>query len=333
MLFNKNDKGSEELKGAIGWIYKSVSFENLSTYLFMAKRHIINIIGQEIYLLAWTHYLSDNYENEMQQEEEDYTQLDELVHKIQLPLALLAYRKYAPGVDIQHSEQGRQISVTENLKPAFEWMIERDNVNILDLFHESVDMLLEFLDSRIGEEATFDPTIGEVWAGSTAYKQSKSVILSSATAFDAVYPIENSRRLYISMLPFIREVENRIIKPIITNDRYDGLIERRLDKEQSDEDKRIIELSSTPIALQTMSIALKRLNVEVLPDRVIQNYSSLDPKQTRTADSMDRRALSMQLEMDSKRELIALQKYIRSLSPVATAEEEKIDKSKPFFMA
>lgn len=347
MLFNKNDNGASEIKSLIGWIYKSNSFANLATYIKMAERDIIRLVGIGIYNFASNWYHSERYEDPREPDQAN----DDLVHALQLPIALFAYRRYAPGADLSHSEAGRQITVTEELKPAFEWMIKRDNQNITDLAYEATDMLLEYLDSCVNpnvdmiieEEVStnggvMDPPIspsiiGDLWAGSIEYKLAKSLFINSALEFDQVFPIKASRMLYLSLVPFIREVELRHIAPAILASRYEVIKERIRDKDLTEEDKRIIELSKVPIALLTMSTALKRLSMELLPDSIVQNFTAVDASRSHTADSDDRRGLSALLERDGKRELIPLQNYIASLSEPAPVTETIIDNTQPFFMA
>jgi len=347
MLFNKNNNGAAEIKGMIGWIYKSNSFANISTYIRMAERDIIRLVGINIYTFANNWYNSEEYELPRDPNQAN----DDLVHAMQLPIALFAYRRYAPGSDLSHSESGRQITVTAELKPAFEWMIKRDNQNITDLAYEATDMLLELLDNSVnftpikaivqdevkGVDALGPPIlssiIGEIWAGSLEYKASKSLFINSALEFDQVFPINASRRLYLSLVPFIREVELRNISPAILSTRYETIKERIRDKDLTEEDIKIVEMAKVPIALLTMSIALKRLSMELLPDSVVQNYSAVDASRSNTADSDDRRGLSALLERDGKRELIPLQNYIASLSPSTVECEIITDNSQPFFMA
>jgi hypothetical protein len=330
---------SEELKKHIGFIYLANKFENMKTYIAMAERDIIRLIGKSVYELAADYY------TDQPEEDPNKELLEELISKIQLPVALHAYRRYAPGADLSHSEAGRQIHVTETEKPAFEWMIRRDNANILDLAHEATDMLLEWLDEQLvpvvvppeeegGEETEEVNIVGEAWGSSTEYEATKSLLISSALQFDAVYPINASRRLYLTLVPFIREVEKRFIEPAITTARYEEIKENIADLEALDADEeKILDLARVPIALMTMSIALKRLSMELLPDSVVQNYTTGDAVKTNIADSADRRGLSALLERDARRELVPLQAFIASLNTETVEEDEETDSTQPFFMA
>ena len=359
MIFNKSTNGAVETKELLGFIYKSNNFENLLTYVTIAERDIKRVIGPEVFKLAENHYQSDDYQVTPVPETTPDPQLvllDELVRLIQLPVILNAYRRFAPLNDLSHSEAGRLITVTDQQKPAFEWMLTRDNASLLDLAHEATDLLLEWLDEQVPipyvptqealtGEATAN-TIEDTWRSSATYSALKDLFINSAREFDYIFPINASRRLYLALVPFIREVELRYIRPVIGSTRYDLIRELIKDEEldltcdsndpnvaDNTESKEIYELSKVPVVLLTMSVALKRLPVELLPDAVVQSFMAMDVKQSKPALSSDRIAVSSLLERDGRRELIPLQNYIIALLPVAPVVEETTDTTQSFFMS
>jgi len=231
MIFNKDSNGAVELKELLGFIYKSIHFENLISYLGFAEKDLKNIVGKEILKLAEDHYKSANYHHAAVTDHPEYLILDDLVKKVQFPLAILAYRRFVPSNDLTHSDKGRQINVTETEKTAFEWQIEKDNQNLLSLAYEAIDFLLEFLD----EHNVDDDPVGEEWNQSDAFKKSHSILIS-LDQFNAVFPISGSRRLFITLTPFIIRVQKNIIVPVITKDIFDSLIESIKDKDTDEDD-------------------------------------------------------------------------------------------------
>jgi hypothetical protein len=335
MLFNKAENGALEVKELIGFIYKSNTFSNLITYIAIAQRDIIRLIGKEVYKLAEDHYQSQNYRSG-NYDNPEYVILDELVRMVQLPIILHAYRRYVPGSDLSHSESGRQITVTEDKKPAFEWMIERDNKNILDLAYESTDILLEWLDELERYVSAKDNETSNIvystWHGSKACIAQKDLFINTAKEFDSVFPINGSRRLYLALVPFVRETELRHIRPIIGS-RYDEIKLHIQQDIVTDVEKHIVALAKVSIALLTISVAIKRLSVELLPDAVVQSFAAMDVRQSNTAISADRLGTSAMLERDGRRELIPLQNYIASLLPAAVFIEEETNSEQSFFMS
>lgn len=344
MIFNKDSNGAAEVKELLGFIYKANKFDNLKTYIQLAERDIKRVIGNEVYALAEEHYNSDDYKSENPTNQQ--LLLDELVSKIQLPVIIHAYRRYAPLNDVSHSEAGRQITVTEELKPAFSWQIENDNRNLLDIAHETTDVLLEFLDAQpenILEDddeghgapiAEVENTIFKAWKTSQAYAEGKDLFITSAVAFDKIFPINQSRRLYMALVPFIKEAEIREIRPVIGTDRYDTIKELikddELNEDANEEYKETYDLSLAPLVHFTLAIALKRLGVELLPNSVVENYIGTELKQSKTAETNVRNGVAQKLFSDAQIEMISLESYIRSLDPAVTTEEETFDSTKPF---
>lgn len=334
MILNRQNNGPAEAKALLGFIYKSNNFDNLKTYVSIAERDIKRVIGSEVFKLAEEHYNSDDY-NQQDQANKQLLALDELVKYIQLPVLLHAYRRYAPLNDLSHAENGRQITVTNDLKPAFEWMIERDNNNLLDLAHEATDILLEYLDEQPDklEDESNNP-IAVTWNTSDAYSKTKDLFVNSAREFSNIFPINESRRLYLAIAPFIKEMELKHIRPIITDARYQIIKElikdKDLESEGNEDFLEIYRLSIVPIVLFTMSISLKRLSVELLPDSVVQSFRAMDVKQSKTADSSTRVKLADLLELDARHELTSLVSFITSLSPPAPVIETETDLTQPF---
>lgn len=89
------------------------------------------------------------------------------------------------------------------------------------------------------------------------------MLLSSKEAFDFYY-VTGSHRLFLTLAPIIREVQQRHIIPIITYGRYEKLVAGQ----QVAEGFR--DAVCRPLALLSMSKAVERLPVEVLPDGVVQ---------------------------------------------------------------
>jgi len=352
MLFNKDDKGSLELKALIGFIYKSINFDNLKSYVGFAERDIKKIIGPEVFQTAQDHYDSDNYLLSTPDEDHpEYLVLDELVSRIQYPVAVHAYRKYVPSSDLTHSDKGRQIFVSEQEKPAFEWQIEKDNENLLRLAHESTDILLEFLDDHIDDIVTpvplveiidgFDPEpegdIGDElsdnsdnqlfgdtptllipWKTSAAYLASRELFLNSVDEFQKYFIIQGSRLVFISLLPIMRRVQDNEIKSCFSAEKYAELLDQFIENELSTENIIILDKVRQPMALLTLSVAAKRLSAEILPDGIFSNMTTSVIKSKMPASKIDRNEVSASLERDAVRELRKLQDHLARL----TAEEE-----------
>jgi len=343
MLFNKNGTGSLEFKALIGFIYKSINFDNLKSYVGFAERDLKKIIGKEVFQVAQDHYDSENYLLETPDEDHpEYPVLDELVAKIQYPLAVHTYRKYVPSSDLTHGDKGRQIFVSEQEKPAFEWQVEKDNENLLRLANEATDLLIEFLDDHIDDEIILDPVEGTTeyvipWGTSAAYLASRELFINTVDEFQKIFMIGGSRLVFISLVPFMRRVQDNEIKACFTAEKYAELCEDIKDGDFSAENAIILDKARQPLALLTMSVAVKRLTSEVLPDGIFSNLTTSVVKSKMPASKIDRNEVSASLEKDGLRELRKLQDHLAKLEAAAagtTVEAvdftERIDATEKF---
>ena len=320
MLFNKSGNGAAELKELLGFIYRSSKFENLISYIGFGEREVRKIIGSEVFTLAEDHYKSDNYRIDPPDEEHpEYALLDELVTRIQLPSALHAYRRYAPSNDVTHSDKGRQIFVSDDEKPAFEWQIDKDNQNLLDLAHEAVDLLLDFLAERLKDDPD-SSGIGAAWGGSEAYKSLKGLFVSSVVEFENTLFINGSNRVLFALISSLRECQENDIRPCLTTERYDTIIEEMLDGDISEENAGILDRIRPAMVCLALSKGVKRLAIEVLPDGLFQNLVSGVVRGKEPASPIDRINLSKFLEEEGQRELRKLIEHLRKISQEASGE-------------
>lgn len=340
MIFDKDSQGSSEIKGLIGFIYKSITFQNLVTYINFAERDVKKVIGATTFQAALDHYESDNYQSGEENDPAHFATLDELVRRIQLPVALLAYRRYVQSSDLTHSDKGRQIFVSEQEKPAFEWMIERDNENLLSLAHEALDNLLEFLDEHIddtytpevpdqgnegGENEPPEPQPVIPWGTCPEFEATRSLFINTAAEFDQVFPIGKSRLTYLSLVPFIRRIQETEIRSCLTADQYETLREMILDSDLDADYTEILTHVREPLALLTMSVAVKRIAAQLLPEGVFNNVTSGVVKGKTPAPKIDRNEVSANLEKDGLRALARLQEYLNRIALQAAGEEYTVE--------
>ena len=319
MLFNNNNNGQQELKGILGYLYASNDFTNIKTEIILAEEDITKLIGQEVYDIANAHYWSNNYNKEYTVDQTQLTVddtlhqlLDQLVHKIQQPVALNAYLDYAPNSDLIHDNNGRRIAFEEHTQVAREWQIDRSEQSILSKTHRSTDRLIEFLDNNPTDTG---------WEDTPAYKQARKLFIRNAATFNQHFPINTSRRLLLVLAPFMRTIEKRHIKPALTAELYTTIKTELLENDTTTHKEIIEEYIIPTIVPLTMAMAAKRLPVKILPQGIIQNYTSdrQTKRATTPANQWDRAEVAQQLQQDGEKELLRLNQYIETLN--ATDDE------------
>ena len=285
MIFNKNSKGNEELRIQTGAYYKSNEFDKISVKVMLASEELQNLIGKAIFDRAETHYLSDKY---LSEEEilpvpdpvegsgsggeglpaADYPLMDRLVQHIQLPIAFLATLWHYQGNDISHEDSGRKNKLDkEHETIAWEWQYNRDDAAALRNYQKAFDRLIRFLNA-------YSAVLPE-WTSSEAKKTSLSLFINSAEHFNRLFAIDDSPVFFLRLAPLMREIERKHIKPILGTDKFNELKEAiRIGTELSDTDQELYDYICDPIPLLTMSMAVKRFALTVIPEGVVQNFFS-----------------------------------------------------------
>lgn len=305
MLFNKSSNGQQELKSLLGFIYASKEFSNMVTDIELAQDDIVSLIGDALYDAIELHYKSADYLKNGNTGH--LLVMDQLVHNTQLPIAFYAYKSYSANADLSHSDKGRQIVTSETEKQAFEWQIERDDQALISKGHRFTDRLLAFL-----EKNKADTAIKPMFFDNDVFKATRNNLIGSTTVFDSIYPIDNSRRFYLKVCTFIKEAERVRILPVLSSATYDELLAIVQGGTSTAYLTSLLEYARVPLVLYSMSIAIKRLSIDVLPDGVYQNLIS-DRTATKAKSSAPmefKREVSELIEKEADSALTRLQQLI-----------------------
>ena len=205
LIFDKDSNGTQELVDALGLIDARTDFSKWKPYIPLSIRRLTAIIGQEVYDKVLDFYQSASVDPD--------GKLTRLLGMVQQSVALFTWLKIIPTLDAQHGNTGRQKRLGEHEKGLTALQEYKDEANILSQAYESVDALIAYL-----EQEKFD-----FWIQSPKRKAVSELLLSSKEAFDFYY-VTGSHRLFLTLAPIIREVQQRHIIPIITYGRYEKLV-------------------------------------------------------------------------------------------------------------
>lgn len=288
LIFDKDSNGTQELVDALGLIDARTDFSKWKPYIPLSIRRLTAIIGQEVYDKVLDFYQSASVDPD--------GKLTRLLGMVQQSVALFTWLKIIPTLDAQHGNTGRQKRLGEHEKGLTALQEYKDEANILSQAYESVDALIAYL-----EQEKFD-----FWIQSPKRKAVSELLLSSKEAFDFYY-VTGSHRLFLTLAPIIREVQQRHIIPIITYGRYEKLVAGQ----QVAEGFR--DAVCRPLALLSMSKAVERLPVEVLPDGVVQVQLAGSVRKKLRAEAEARKTVAKSLEQDAMRDLAALEDLVAAL--------------------
>lgn len=288
-LFNISGNGGEEIVSAVGLISSGITFDKWEPIIPLGIREVVAIIGPEPVAA-----LAEYYENENRGTPE----MDLALAYLQKAVAFFTWLKIIPTLDAQHDETGRSRRLGENEKGLTALQEYKDEENITRLAYEATDALVEVMDS-----ARFD-----FWTSSKKYRQREGLLIQSREEFDEYYAIGSSR-LYVTLLPIIREVQQAQVEPILGRE----YMQQVLAREDSIAAQRLGYPAAHAVVLLTIQKAIERLPVTVLPEGIVQVQISQPVKSYLRAEQAARDRVTASLQNDVNRYLKQLQDIVAEL--------------------
>lgn len=304
-LFNVQADGSSEITAAIGLISNDVDFSKWEPVLPLGIRDVTAIIGPEP-----VKALADFYTGTTAPDKDSSPGAVAALKYLQQAVALFTWLRIIPTLDAQHDSTGRSRRLGENEKGLTALQEFKDEQNILRLAYEATDALIE----------TMDHEAFPFWTESRKYNLRKGLLIQSKEEFDEYYNI-GSHRLFVTLLPIIREVQGAQVAPVLGR-KYISLL---LSGEDSEITGLLKEPAARAVALLTMQKAIERLPVEVIPEGVVQIQQSQPVNSRLRAEQSARAAVAATLGADAKKYIENIQDTVAQLD----AEGETPDHTMP----
>ncbi len=301
-LFDRDGNGGEEITAAVGIISNGITFDKWRPLLHLGVRDVVAIVGREpVEALA-------RFYNRYEVPDDEFPQQAVMpLRYLQQAVAFFTWLKLIPTLDAQHGDAGRAKNLGENEKGLTALQEFKDEENILRLAYEATDALVEALDR---EAFPF-------WIESPKYRQREGLLIRSKEEFDNYYII-GSHRLFVTLVPIIREVQGATVAPVLG--KYLAPI---LSGEDSDTFTLMKATAARAVALLTMQKAVERLPVEVIPEGIVQVQQSQPVKSRLRAEQSARASVAASLGADATRALEYLQQLVAQLD----ADGEEVDTS------
>lgn len=296
ILFNRDGNGGEELVSIIGLINRGITFDTWEPVLPLGIRDVKAIIGGEP-----VDALAEFYENgEIPDDDRFPESCGVALRYLRQAVAFFTWLKIIPTLDASHEATGRSKRLGENEKGLTALQEWKDETNIQRLAYEAVDALVEALDRGC---YTW-------WTNSARYRQRQGLLVRDKETFDEYYHI-GSHRLFLILLPIMREVQQVEIAPV-AGEYLEGLLGKEMPKIEG-VGERMLELASRALVLLTMKKAVERLPVEVIPEGIVQVQQSAPVKQRLKAEKEARQTVAASLGDDAKRQLEQLSAIVEDL--------------------
>lgn len=255
MIFNKNNEGAAELQRLIGTYFRSNNFSVIESEIKSAAGAVRRQIGPEVFDRAEKYYNSDEFNPQ-----NDTLDL-QLLKAIQAPVALLAMVRFYQQNTLSHEDGGRKVKINEGSeKMPWQWQYDRDDDALLDKYYRALDDLYVFLEEKSVPE----------WQKSPLRTKLAACFVKDLDTFQEVFPLEDSHRMFYILVPFMLEVQERIIRPIVGDTEYEKMKTAPVPAELAEP----FAAAKRCIPLYAIITAVKRMSIKVLPTMIVRRFSA-----------------------------------------------------------
>lgn len=292
MIFNKHDNGPTEIQQLVGTYFRSNDFSVIASEIESASRTVRRLVGPDLFDRAEQHYMNTD-------DTDGSGSLDDrLVQSIQLPIAQLAMVRFYQQNILSHEDGGRKVKIHEGSeKMPWQWQYDRDDQALLDKYYRALDDLYAFLEENDIEE----------WERSPLRQKLAACFVRDIDTFQEVFPIEDSFRMFYILVPFMQEVQERIIRPIVGDDAFDRIKSGDISEELLER----FEAAKRCIPLYAIITAVKRMSIKVLPTMIVRRFTaSFEGGRGGDMDDAATRNLLRTLEQEAAAAKTELQKAV-----------------------
>ena len=263
MLFRSIEEFQEYIP-----VNKAFTLKLIAKYLVQAEQEYIKpVLGAALYTQLKANFVADVT---------DERHLA-LLHQVRLITSSLAFHRYLPFNTVQFSDSGARVVQDENYRSASKWQIEKIEDSTEQDGFDFIEELILFLEENRADYPNWD------------FANTRQYFIVSATAFNEEVYINNSRLLYLKLLPQLKRVE-RQVRSRISKNLFNDLKGKQLDTDYqwTEWESELMEYLRTAIANLTFAGAVRTLPVEIEGKRLSifnnQFISDFDPKVQPDAD-------------------------------------------------
>ena len=195
-----------------------------------------------------------------------------------------------------------QNTPTNGSQPANQWSWKANRQSALDNADTFLDRLLAYLEKQVAASVTYF----DLWKNSDAYKVKTSAFFRHTSELDEYLNIKESRRSFISLIKYLREVEEDTILPLLCTAQFEALKATNLD----DDGIALLAKVRKAVAYLGLWDAIPHHRIVIDGDgfRIVSQTDQFDTRQTDSAAIAD---LSQRAERKGRQYLDELRVFLQ----------------------
>jgi len=228
----------------------------------------------------------------------------ELARRLSKPEALYAIWLGIDEMAVNITSAGVQVLQSDTNKPAPQYLVMNVKETCLTRAHRNIDTILQWVAQYSQNFTAMNSGYGTIL--------STSCLISGADQFQTYADIHSSRRVFLSLLPVIRSIEQKYIIPTISQSVYNQIIgfisTNRVDPTYT----KLLQVILPAIVHLSMARALLEISIDILDwgifNTSVNTFNNLQYK----AQVNDQRIAVMQEanQRDGEAELKAVQEFM-----------------------
>ncbi len=252
---------------------RSMAFDELLPGIGQAvERFVLPYIGPEIY-----NALCNYFDAPTDETEDKDTALRLLQHTVAYYTAYHVMPERNGFISsmgmVQNTPQGGSV-------PMPQWAYKELRWNVLENADSYLDLLLAHLEKMVAEGVPFFDT----WKDSETYKVTGSAYFRQTSDMERYLNTQGSRRAFLSLIKYFREVEEELIAPILCTDLSEELAEQLAENDLSEENKALLPYIRKAVANLGLLAAIPHHRLVIDGDgfRVVSQTDQFDERRNQT---------------------------------------------------
>lgn len=275
-------------------IHKSMNWATIKPFVRTATRkYILKFVDQSSY-----DALASKFQNNASLDASE----TEWLEKLQDAIAYYTIYEAMPHVNVTLSDNGAQQTLSENNSsvPTNQWSFKVMRWETLKNADELIDHCLEWMENEVKS----GNTLFDDYKSSDEYKKGRSSLFKTTAELQSFIDIRNSRRTFLSLVPFLEKAAKKHIIPLICSDLYEEVVNEYKNNSLSAKNEAILSQIQAVIAEYGTLMALPHLSI-VMEDsgfKVISQSDGMSHKNnlSSTQHMEAIQQLKYQLESDGK---------------------------------
>ena len=228
------------------------NFNRLKPHLQNAETAFIKpLLGSEMYAEISEFYENYPYDTPTSVQEDCGT----LLLKLQHAIVHLAYYVGFDFLSVSASDMGFQRIESQTTKTLFKYQEDNLRTYFKTSGFNMLDDALVFMEENIASFAE--------WSASATYTVFKQAFVKTASEFNAIYFINNSRLTFLRLQPHIKFVEDTVIKPAIGEDTWDEIKAGMIDSPVPAKVVSVLPYIRTPLAYFAVALLMEESGADL----------------------------------------------------------------------